>query len=81
MKYRVTDIEWDVDDPEFPGQTALELGLPDAMTVELEDGLDDDEAEEFISDEITDTYGFCHNGFKYEKIEKIEKIENEGDTK
>lgn len=68
MKCRVYDIDWDVRDPEFPDQTVEELGLPDEITVELDDGLDDEEVEETLSDAITDGYGFCHNGFKYEKI-------------
>lgn len=29
------------------------------------DEMDDDEREEVMSDYLSDTYGFCHKGFRY----------------
>ena len=48
------NIKWDTD-----GATFKECGLP--RSVVIPDSVSD--VEEEISDWLSDTYGFCHNGF------------------
>ena len=58
-KYIVENIDWDVDDYE-------ELDdLPTQLTVLVPN--DEEDPEEYISDYLSDEYGYCHNGFTYYK--------------
>ena len=75
VEYRVYDIEWDTD--------GIDEGLPEEMTVVVP--ADEDDDEEYIANYITDDTGFCHKGFRVEKIIyqehlKLEKILNETHT-
>lgn len=50
-----------------------EYGLPTSFSVLLSDAekaemVDSEDEEEFVSDYITNKYGFCHNGFTYEIV-------------
>lgn len=50
-----------------------EYGLPTSFSVLLSDAekeemADSEDEEEFVSDYITNKYGFCHNGFNYEIV-------------
>ena len=56
----VTNIKWDTDD-----ESPMELGLPTEVEVELPDRFPNynEDIEEFVSDYLSDTYGFCHCGF------------------
>lgn len=56
MKYKVTNIDYDTDGEEIELPTELEIDVPTNIT----DGY---EIEEYISDEISNTSGFCHKGF------------------
>ncbi len=61
-KYRVEDIWWDTDtDEEFDE-------LPRRIVVDVDDDINIDDVEDYISDWLSDTYGYCHHGFYYEKI-------------
>lgn len=61
---RYTNIRWDLD-----GQD-LDVDLPQEMTLETDPSvLDDENAEEIISDMLTEATGFCHKGFVYEVYE------------
>lgn len=61
MKYRVTDIAWDVDDPkDFEN-------LPQDVTIVLTED-DDEDVDLVLSDILSDQFGFCHNGFNYRRI-------------
>ena len=63
-KYMVTNIQWDTDgDKENLMDLPAELSI-DADTLSISDK---DEIEETISDYLSDTYGFCHYGFNFEK--------------
>ena len=65
-KYMVTNIQWDMDgDKENLMDLPAELSI-DADTLSISDK---DEIEETISDYLSDTYGFCHFGFKFYKGE------------
>lgn len=60
MNVLVTDIEWDTDGAKVGGlpDKVIIKGLPPNMA----------EVEDEISDYLSDTYGFCHNGFSFEVL-------------
>ena len=63
--YKVSHIEWDVDNPKDLDE------LPDTVIVDVpEEVVADDGEEEYISDYLTDEYGFCHFGFLYDAMEE-----------
>lgn len=57
MRIKIYDIEWDTD--------GEDVDLPSEIIVET-----DNDDPEYLSDLITDEYGFCHKGFRIEKKEK-----------
>lgn len=58
-KYKVSHIAWETD-----GEDATDL--PDTVIVDVpEDIVASDEEEDWISDYLSDTYGFLHNGFVF----------------
>ena len=58
-RVKIWDIDWDTDGEDIPE-------LPKEITLQLpEDKVDEDE----ISDYLSDTYGFCHNGFEFEVLD------------
>lgn len=59
VKYRITGIDWDVDDEDDLAE------LPEEAVVVLEDGGDEDDA----IDQLSDDYGFLVNG-----VESIERV-------
>ncbi len=58
MKYTVTNISYDTDGEVVDLPTTLEIDVPSEIT-------DREEVEEYISDEISNITGFCHNGFSF----------------
>ena len=65
--FTVTDIDWDTD-----GEDASELNLPETLVVDVPMECVDNgsaEVEDYISDYLSDTYGFCHNGFSVEGLD------------
>lgn len=61
-KYVATNIKWDTDGEDVDD-------LPIKVTVEIpNDIVDEAEIMEFVSDEITNVTGFCHNGFVMKKV-------------
>ena len=71
-KVIVTDIKWDFDDFEDFADGNLEESeeeiratLPTTMEFEVEDGLTDDEVEEWLTDAISDEADWCHQGFEW----------------
>ena len=60
--YRINNIKYDVD-----GRGSLKW-LPKTLNCTVDDGLSVNEIEEALSDHISDTTGFCHNGFTFEKL-------------
>ena len=70
QKFRARCIQWDRTDDDG---SAVEADLPAEVVVTLEDlQLPVDATTEEIEDELaiylTDYYGFCHNGFFFEKL-------------
>lgn len=59
----ITNILWDTD-------TEDELkSLPKEVELELQN-IDDEYIEDYISNKLSDNYGYCHNGFAYEITDK-----------
>ena len=55
----ISNIKWDTD----------EEGLPTSVILNVEDwasGTDEAQIEDWISDYLSDEYGFCHQGFDFE---------------
>ena len=53
----VTDIVWDTDSEKVDG-------LPEQVSVKIPASIKNrDEAEEYISDKLSEVSGFCHEGF------------------
>lgn len=66
--YKVTNIDWDVDDTEDLDN------LPESIIVTVpEEICAVEEEEEWISDYLSDTYGFCNNGFSCDPIGEIDE--------
>jgi hypothetical protein len=60
-KYKVTDIKYDTD--------GEEIDLPKELEIEVLEELEtEDDFFDYISDEISNITGFCHNGFSVTKI-------------
>jgi hypothetical protein len=57
MNYTVTDIKYDTDN--------VKVDLPKTLNIYVPSIFDEDEVEEFLSDEISNITGFCHDGFNY----------------
>jgi hypothetical protein len=55
-KVIVTDIEYDTDEVDVDLPTTLEIEVPSEF-------IDEEEICEFVSEEISNITGFCHNGF------------------
>ena len=69
-KYRARCIQWDKTDDDG---NIVEVDLPADVTVEFEDlnlpdNATDDEIEDALSEYLSNTYGFCHMGFFFEKV-------------
>ena len=75
LKVNITDINWDIDDgEEKPSDLKSEMNvlfkINDVVEcLENNDSGDykvnDEALSDFLSDYISDTAGFCHNGFNY----------------
>ena len=60
--YRVRYIDWETD--------GEDVDLPDEVIVDVpEEIVANDGEEEYISDYLSDTYGFLHNGFMFDPLE------------
>ena len=59
-EYIVENIDWDID-----GYEEVLDSLPAQLTVLVPN--DEEDPEEYISDYLSDEYGYCHNGFTYYK--------------
>ena len=71
MKIKVTDIVYDTDIDDDSSDFVLNSELPSEMIVEV-DGIIEIESE--IADAISDTTGWCVNGYNYEVLwKKVKK--------
>ena len=72
-KYVAKNIKWDRTDED--GEH-IDADLPSEVTVSFEDlqladNATDTEIEDALAVYLTDYYGFCHNGFVFEKMPSI----------
>lgn len=73
VEANVFDIDWDTEDEDFDeDRDQKDLGLPSRVNhvqVEIEnnvkEGIDRDELEERLCDEVSDQYGFLINSLDY----------------
>ena len=74
IKIQCYDIDWDIDDEEYED---VEINLPTEVLFELENEDDIEEyleskengdEDDFLSDKLSDEYGFCVNSFEYKEI-------------
>lgn len=68
--YRARNIQWDRTDDD--GEH-IDADLPSEVMVSFEDlqltdNATDDEIEGALAEYLTDYYGFCHNGFVFDKV-------------
>ena len=66
--YELTFIKWDASETDID-----EYKLPQRCRVKIFADTPEDEIENELSEALTKTYGFCHNGFEYSKLEKKQK--------
>ena len=59
MKYRVFDIKWDIDDGEASTPSEMFVDVPAEEIIA-------DDIEQYITDEISNITGWCHNGYEFE---------------
>ena len=60
-KFKVWDISWDTDGEDVDLPTELTVVVPEEVFAS-------DGEEDYISDWLSDEYGFCHNGFLFKEI-------------
>ena len=58
VKFKVYNIDWDTDGEDVDLPNEVEVDVPAEIVA-----YGDNEVEDFISDYLSDEYGFCHNGF------------------
>lgn len=61
MKYTAKNIQWDTDGEDIDLPTEMTVDIPNEDFVKMST----DEVNEYISNEISDITGFCHNGFSF----------------
>lgn len=61
VKFRVYNIDWDTDGEDVDLPNEIEVNVPAEV-------VDYDDVNDYISDWLSDEYGFCHNGFLLEEI-------------
>lgn len=67
--FRLYNIKWDTDD--FDEADACAMGTDEPLwelPSEVEVEFDWDPSEDELADYLSDTYGFCVDGFEYEEI-------------
>ena len=72
-KYKAKCIQWDLTDDNGK-HIKPSIDLPSEVTVTFEDlnlpdNATDQDIEDALAEYLTDNYGFCHNGFFFEKID------------
>ena len=72
-KYRARCIQWDCTDDDGKPINPIS-DLPSEVTVTFEDlnlpdNATDKDIEDRLAEYLTENYGFCHNGFFFEKID------------
>ena len=68
---KATNIMWDVDIDDKGVELPAEVEIPEEYASDPELCEDKDLLEETISDWLSDTFGFCHEGFILEEENKL----------
>jgi hypothetical protein len=66
LRIKFSNIQWDIDEEDFFSNE--ELILPQNFTVCVPAPEDDTDLSDYLSDWLSDEYGFCHSGFNYKVI-------------
>jgi hypothetical protein len=67
MNILITEIVWDTE-----GESKKECCLPDAIVVlDVPQPTADEDMEENLGEIISEAFGFCHYGFKWETFSKV----------
>ena len=66
-RIRVFNIDWDVDDKKDLENLPTEVRCIVFNGADVENIDNQDEVEDYLSEKLSDDYGFCHNGFDYEE--------------
>lgn len=67
LRVEFSNVQWDVDEEDFFSDE--DPILPQNFTVDVPAPEDDDtDLSDYLSDWLSDEYGFCHNGFNYQVI-------------
>lgn len=75
----VYDIDWDIDDWDGDDDVENDPDLPTEVTVEVPmDVINNgsDAVDDYISNYLSDEYGYCHNGFNYDRGEEFNEKKN-----
>ena len=70
MTYTASGIQWDFTDGDLDWSVSERPDLPDEIEVDVPSDIVEqgkDAIEDYISDHITESTGYCHNGFSYRK--------------
>lgn len=67
LRVKFSNVQWDIDEEDsFYNE---ELILPQNFTANVPAPEDDDtDLSDYLSDWLSDEYGYCHNGFNYQVI-------------
>ena len=63
MKIKFSNVKWDTD-----GASLKSCGLKKNFTADITEL--DDKLADFLADWLSDTYGFCHDGFNFEIVKE-----------
>lgn len=66
LRVEFSNVQWDIDEESvFYDKESF---CPEVFTVDVPAPEDDTDLSDYLSDWLSDEYGFCHNGFNYKVI-------------
>lgn len=67
LRIEFSNVQWDIDEEDFFSDE--DPILPKNFTIDVPASEDDyTDLSDYLSDWLSDEYGFCHNGFNYQVI-------------
>ena len=67
LKVKFSNVQWDIDEEDFFSDE--DPILPQNFTANVPAPEDNDtDLSDYLSDWLSDEYGYCHNGFNYQVI-------------
>ena len=67
MHLLLTDIQWDTE-----GESLDDCALPSTVLVLDVNNPDEEYINNDISEALSDSFGFCHNGFQWERLNQVQ---------